>query len=295
MLIDVGKVIPNPEQPRTVFDADELQVLADSMQTHGLLNPIAVEGPIDGDLFVLLDGERRWRAAKLAGWTQIEAHVRPPDEQNGHHRLTLALVGNLQRSDMGPVDMAQGYKALTKLMTVTEVAAAVGKSESHVYTYLKLLEFGLHPTVMERLNRRELPYEYTMLKRLAELPQDDQVRLALRAIRIKASATAIKAMIGHYMRAKPMFRRLTERHALTNIPALDVSGVTMGETLQPVETAMRAVCQECGMDSEDNLTIICRDCPLVLLAKKLAEECGGGNVHRVDIKPHKEKEPCQRP
>lgn len=272
MLIDVGKVIPNPEQPRTVFDADELQVLADSMQTHGLLNPIAVEGPIDGDLFVLLDGERRWRAAKLARWTQIEAHVRPTDEQNGHHRLTLALVGNLQRSDMGPVDMAQGYEALRASMSVAEIARAIGKSESHVYTYLSLLQIGLHPVVMERLNRRELPYEYKMMKRLAELPPDDQVKLALRAVRIKASIATINMMIGHYARAKPMFRRLdSERHTLTNIPALDVSGVTLPETLTQaqIQEAMKCTCQDCGMDAEDNLSVICRDCPLALLVKKL--------------------------
>lgn len=272
MLIDVTKVVPNPEQPRTVFDADELRVLADSMGTHGLLNPICVEGPVDGDLFVLLDGERRWRAAKLAGWTQIEAHVRPLDEQNGHHRLTLALVGNLQRSDMGPVDTAQGYEALRQAMSVAAIAAAVGKSESHVYTYLALLQMGLHPVVMERLNRRELPYEHKMLKRLAELPPADQVKLALRAVRIKATIATINMMIGRYTRAQPMFRRLTsERHTLTNIPALDVSGVTLDERLAPVQEAMRDVCQACGMD-EDDLSVICRDCPLTLLAKKLVEE-----------------------
>lgn len=270
MLIDVTKVIPNPEQPRTIFDTDELQALADSMQAHGLLNPIAVEGPIDG-MFVLLDGERRWRAAKLAGWTQIEAHVRPADEQNGHHRLTLALVGNLQRSDMGPVDMALGYETLRQSMNVAEIARAVGKSESHVYTYLALLQFGLHPTVMERLNRRELPYEHRMLKRLAELPADDQVKLALRAVRIKASIATLNMMIGHYTRAKPMFRRLTsERHTLTNIPALDVSGVAQCEIAEPVQTAMQHVCQDCGMDADD-LGVICRDCPLTQLAKRLAE------------------------
>lgn len=274
MLIDVAKVIPNPEQPRTVFDADELQVLADSMQTHGLLNPIAVEGPLDGDLFVLLDGERRWRAAKLAGWTQIEAHVRPADEQNGQHRLTLALVGNLQRSDMGPVDMAQGYEALQASMSVAEIARAVGRSESHVYTYLALLRMGLHPVVMERVNRRELPYEHRMLKRLAELPPDDQVKLALRAVRLKASIATITMMIGHYTRAKPMFRRLdSERHTLTDIPALDVSGVTLPATLTQaqIQEALKHTCQNCGMDAEDNLSVICRDCPLTLLAKRLAE------------------------
>ena len=268
MRIDIHRIIPNPDQPRTVFDDNELEALADSLQQHGLLNPISVEGPIDGNMFVLLDGERRWRAARLAGWTKIEAHVRPADAQNGHHRLTLALVGNLQRSDMGPVDMAHGYEALRQSMSVAEIARAVGKSDAHVYTYLALLRFGLHPTVMERLNRRELPYEHKMLKRLAELPPDDQLKLALRAVRLKASINTLNMMIGHYMRAKPMFRRMTnERHTLTNIPALDASGVTLDETLQE---GMRYVCKSCGMDT-DELSIICRDCPLTQLAKRLAE------------------------
>jgi len=94
MKIRVEQIVPNPEQPRTVFDEDEMAVLADSLRQHGLLNPISVEGPYDG-YYVLLDGERRWRAARKLGWESIEANVVKSRSDDGTGRLVMALVGNL--------------------------------------------------------------------------------------------------------------------------------------------------------------------------------------------------------
>ena len=102
--IAINRIFPNPDQPRTVFDQEELEGLAQSIKENGLIQPIVVEQA--GDCFILVDGERRWRACQLAGLVHIEAVIRPASNHNGIQRLTHALVANIQRSSMGAIDEA---------------------------------------------------------------------------------------------------------------------------------------------------------------------------------------------
>ncbi len=127
MNIPINKIRPNPRQPRTIFDADELQELAQSIRENGIIQPIVVEQDKDG--YTLVAGERRWRAAKIAGMKEIEAVVRPPSNHRGSQRLAHALIENVQRSAMGPVDEARAYQELVnELGTADAVAKKVGVS-----------------------------------------------------------------------------------------------------------------------------------------------------------------------
>jgi ParB family transcriptional regulator, chromosome partitioning protein len=136
--VDVAAIGPNPEQPRRDFDADTLATLADSIRVHGLLQPIVVER--DGTRLRLVAGERRLRAAALAGLTRIPALLRPAS-QSGREALELALVENLQRTDLAPLEEAAAYARLADAFGLSHEAIAlrVGRSRSAVTNMVRLL------------------------------------------------------------------------------------------------------------------------------------------------------------
>ena len=135
--VPVASVAPNPEQPRRIFDPDELQQLADSIAAHGVLQPVVVVE--EGDGFTLIAGERRLRAVTLLGHETIPAVVRTANELE---RLELALVENIQRSDLNALDEAQAYRHLMDEFGLTQerVAERVCKSRSAVANSLRILE-----------------------------------------------------------------------------------------------------------------------------------------------------------
>ncbi len=132
-IIDVE---PNPYQPRSNFDKEKLQALADSIKTHGVIEPILVSAENNG-MYRIIAGERRWRASKLAGLKEIPAIIKDYDEKQV---MEIALVENLQREDLDPIEEAEGYKNLMEAfgMTQDEVAKRVGKSRSAVANSLRL-------------------------------------------------------------------------------------------------------------------------------------------------------------
>lgn len=276
MQIPLEKIVPNPDQPRTEFNSIELQSLASSMEQHGLINPIAVEAA--GDWYIIQDGERRWRAAQILAWETIEANVRPVDSQNGHHRLILALVGNLQRADMGPVDEAHAFARLRESMSAEEIAEKIGRSASHVSARLRMLDPGLAPVALDLLNRHQLPIDYDMLRLLRQLPEDQQTKIVRRAATNKTSASAIRGICSRLLRATP-FRSATHRKGGTKpgatvAPALAVHNITLPEEYAGIVELVIRICDRCGM-SEDTAGAICRDCPLATLMAKIAEDNDG--------------------
>lgn len=136
-MLPLQKVEPNPNQPRKLFDEEQLQALADSIQEHGLIQPLAVRSAGDG-FYQIIAGERRWRAARMAGLSEVPVMVVEADDKNV---MELALVENLQRQDLNPMEEAQGYEALMQDFGLTqeEVAARVGKSRPAVANALRLL------------------------------------------------------------------------------------------------------------------------------------------------------------
>lgn len=146
------EIIPNKSQPRQNFDNDAIETLADSIRQHGVLQPILVRPRGDGR-YQIVAGERRWRASRLAGLEEIPVYVR---ELTDSQAAQLALVENLQREDLNPVEEALAYKQLIDESGITqdELAKVVGKSRSAVTNSLRLLTLDWH--TMEYLKSGEI-------------------------------------------------------------------------------------------------------------------------------------------
>ena len=144
--LSIARIRPNPFQPRREFAEAELDELRASLKTSGMLQPVVVR-PV-GDTFELISGERRFRAASQLGWREIPALVREADERT---MLTLALIENLQRTDLNAVEEARGYQRLQEEFDLThqQISEAVGKDRSTVTNLLRLL--ALPPDVQELL------------------------------------------------------------------------------------------------------------------------------------------------
>ena len=150
--LPIYKVEPNPGQPRQDFDEEELQALADSIAEHGIIQPLTVRD-LDNGYFQIIAGERRWRAARMANLQEVPVVVVEADDRKA---MELALIENLQRQDLNPVEEALGYKSLMEDFGLTqdEAAQKVGRSRPAVANSLRLL--GLCPAVLERLRKGEM-------------------------------------------------------------------------------------------------------------------------------------------
>ena len=151
-LLPIYKVEPNRSQPRQDFDEEELQALADSISVHGVIQPLTVRELPTG-YYQIIAGERRWRAARLANLSDVPVVVVEADDRKA---MELALIENLQRQDLNPVEEALGYQALIEEygLTQEEAASRVGRSRPAVANSLRLL--ALTPEVMEKLRSGEI-------------------------------------------------------------------------------------------------------------------------------------------
>jgi len=150
--VPIQRVETRQEQPRTVFEQDKIEELAESIREHGVLTPIIVRSVDDG-YYQIIAGERRWRAAREAGLTEMPVRIIVADDKKA---LELALVENLQREDLSPIEEARGYKALMDEfeMTQEDVAQRVSKSRPAVANALRLL--SLPDTLIELIVSGEL-------------------------------------------------------------------------------------------------------------------------------------------
>ena len=151
-ILPIYKVEPNPTQPRKDFDEEELQNLADSIATHGIVQPLTVR-QLESGYYQIIAGERRWRAARLANLAEVPAVVIEADDKKA---MELALIENLQRQDLNPVEEALGYQSLMDDygLTQEETSQRVGKSRPAVANALRLL--NLCPEVLELVRKGEL-------------------------------------------------------------------------------------------------------------------------------------------
>ena len=151
-MLPIYKVEPNPDQPRQDFDEEELQALADSITEHGIIQPLTVR-ELNSGYYQIIAGERRWRAARLAGLSDIPVVIIEADDKKA---MELALIENLQRQDLNPVEEALGYRSLMEDYGLTQEDAAkqVGKSRPAVANALRLL--NLTPEVLDKVRTGEL-------------------------------------------------------------------------------------------------------------------------------------------
>ena len=148
-ILPIYKIEPNPDQPRQDFDEEELQALADSISVHGIIQPLTVRETASG-YYQIIAGERRWRASRIAGLSDVPVVVIDADDKKA---MELALIENLQRQDLNPVEEALGYQSLIEEygLTQEEAAGRVGKSRPTVANALRLL--NLCPEALEHLRR----------------------------------------------------------------------------------------------------------------------------------------------
>ena len=150
--LPLSQIEPREEQPRNVFDEEALQTLADSISRYGVLQPITVR-LLDSGYYQIIAGERRWRASRMAGLTEVPVRIIEADDRT---TAELALVENLQREDLNPIEEAKGYKTLIEDygLTQEDAAKSVGKSRPAVSNALRLL--NLSPEVLHLVETGDL-------------------------------------------------------------------------------------------------------------------------------------------
>lgn len=152
LTLPISKVEPRIEQPRDYFDQQALQDLADSISQYGVIQPITVR-KLDTGYYQIIAGERRWRASRIAGLKEVPVRVIEADDRR---TAELALVENLQREDLNPIEEAKGYKTLIEVygLTQEEAAKSVGRSRPAITNAMRLL--SLSPKVLEMVEKNQL-------------------------------------------------------------------------------------------------------------------------------------------
>ena len=187
--VNIDDVRPNPNQPRKHFDEDALNELADSIKKHGLIMPIVVNQPENGR-YMIIAGERRYRAAKIAGLRQIPVVVRSYTDREIKE---ISLIENLQREDLNPIEAANAMKQLMDEyhLTQEELAERIGKSRPAVTNTLRLL--SLTPEVIDLVSSGRLSAGHA--RALVTLPEDVQYKLATDAVKDGLSVRDIERSV----------------------------------------------------------------------------------------------------
>ncbi|WP_374712042.1 ParB/RepB/Spo0J family partition protein [Symbiobacterium terraclitae] len=187
--LEIGQIVPNPAQPRRDFDPDRLEELAASIREHGIVQPIVVRQVAQG--YEIVAGERRWRAAKQAGLTKIPALIR---EFTDAERMEIALIENLQRADLNPLEEAEAYRTLMETFGLTQEALAkrLGRSRPQVANTLRLLQ--LPPQVQEEVRSGRLSMGHAKVL-LGVEDAAVQIALAERAVREQLSVRQLEELV----------------------------------------------------------------------------------------------------
>ena len=213
--VDLDSIVPGPMQPRTHFDEASLANLADSIKTHGVVQPLLVRRRDGG--FELIAGERRWRAAKLAGLTRVPVVVKDvPDDS----LLEIALIENIQREDLNPIEEAQAYKKLIETVGLTQEALAsrVGRDRSYITNYLRLLRLPDDLQQLVKEARLSTGHARTIL---ALTHPDQQRRVARQIIDGGLSVRATEHLVQRLVEEKPARTPPTPRAVDPNIRAAE--------------------------------------------------------------------------
>ena len=275
--IPLDKILPNPEQPRKVFDPIELEELSQSIRENGVIQPIVVEEAPDG-FFILHDGERRVRACKLAGLTEIPASITPSLNGSGKsERLTRALVANIQRADLNPIEEACAYDELRKCgLTVGDIVRKLGTNKTRIFNRLQLLK--LESEIQELIASGKFSKDARIAESMLAIP-DREARvhlaqaLASRNASIKTCLTA----------ADKLTQKLSENthQPKEGIPSIDLAQARVKEAIDlphwdmlaqagsvppwgTVVWACRSTCDNCSLRPVASEKT-CRDCPAVEL------------------------------
>ncbi|MBN8588087.1 MAG: ParB/RepB/Spo0J family partition protein [Rhodothermia bacterium] len=220
--IEISQIRPNPYQPRRDFDEQGLEDLASSIRQLGIIQPITVRAGGDGDGYELISGERRWRASRRAGLTKIPAYIREADSEA---MLEMAIVENVQREDLNPIDVALGYNRLMEEcgLTQEQVAEKVGKDRSTVTNFLRLLK--LPPAVQAALRDGSLSNGHA--RALLPLP-DAQVQVAFLKVILEQALSVrnTEDRIRTYLRKLKDAQETPETPTMPSVEELQVNEFT---------------------------------------------------------------------
>ena len=188
--LKISQIQPNPDQPRKTFDAEKLQLLANSIEEHGIIQPIVVRKEENG-FYTIIAGERRWRAARLAHLNEVPVVVK---SFNDLAVAEVALIENLQREDLNPVEEARGYERLMKEFSLTqdEVSKKIGKSRPAITNSMRLL--NLCPAVLKLLEQLEISSGHARAL-LAINDEAEQEKLAFEIIEKDLSVRQVEKYI----------------------------------------------------------------------------------------------------
>ncbi len=276
----VKRVIANPEQPRKVFDPTELEELAASVREHGVIEPIVVEEC--GDDYILHDGERRLRAAKMAGLTRIPAVINPPLNGTGpRERLERALVANVQRAEMHPIEEGMAYQRLITEFgyNIQGVALKIHKHYTRVH-YCVSLVTQLEPEIQQLMLARRLPCsDQKILTAFLSVPAGEtRVRLA----QVLAEKNATAQMI---IRACESFTTASRAHGKKGKRGSQAMKIVQQEQpeewdalyqlgrvppWQVVTNAVMATCDACPLRGAAN-EVTCGPCALPIALRRMME------------------------
>jgi ParB family chromosome partitioning protein len=210
--IDIDLIETNPYQPRTGFDDESLQELASSIQKLGIIQPITVRD-LGRNRYQIITGERRWRAAKLAGLSRIPAFVRTADDQG---MLEMALVENIQREDLNSIEVAISYQRLIDecKLTQEEMSERVGKKRSTITNYLRLLKLPAEIQLGIRENKLSMGHARALI---SIEDTDDQLRLYKDVIEKDLSVRKTEEMV-RSLTEEPSEMTVTQTIQKENLP-----------------------------------------------------------------------------
>ena len=187
--IDLSKIISNPKQPRSLFDQESLEELADSIRVLGVIQPITVrrEGV---DSFTIISGERRCRASQLAGLTSIPVYIREVDDQTLHE---MAIVENIQRQDLNPIEVALSLQRLIDECNLTQdtLSIRVGKKRSTIANYMRLLKMSLEVQSAVRDGYITMGHA----KAMASTPEEHQLSVLKKTVKKELSVRQVEEMV----------------------------------------------------------------------------------------------------
>jgi len=198
--LGIEQLRPNPDQPRRDFGRERLEGLAESIAAHGIVQPIIVTPPEDPDgQYVIVAGERRWRAAQIAGLHDVPVVVRDTPAQD---RLEIAVIENLQRQDLNPIEEAHAFQQLIDLRDYTQeqLAGRLGKDRSTIANALRLLRLPDKVQELLRANKLQMGHARALLGLEREA---DMIDLARRAVRQRLSVRAMERAVRELIRPPP--------------------------------------------------------------------------------------------
>jgi ParB/RepB/Spo0J family partition protein len=297
--IPLERILPNPEQPRKTFNPGDLRSLAESIRIHGILQPVQVEAA--GDSYILHDGERRVRAARMARLKEIPALILDGSGMDQQARLERALVANLQRVDLDPIEEANAFQRLINEFGLThnQVAKRVGKLPIHISHRLLLLK--LDEPIQQLISDGEFSPNPSLARELLRIPSSE-ARIDLADGLFKSKVTIAEARYIIKQKAKemaaaeqlsmgfsvetrgkhatPVIRYAAERSGDSG--SLDwrtLHSCGMGPTWPAVLEAAERTCDACNLRPYAS-KVVCQDCSAIDFFSSLVQLVETGDVGR---------------